>query len=552
MDSALNRKQNLRAIDLYSGIGGWSLGLAMAGIDVVASYEWWGKAARTNEKNNGHVSREVDIRQLQLEDLPRNIDIVVGSPPCTQFSFANRGGGGNIEDGLRDVEKFLQIVDFLKPKFWAMENVPRTADIIRERLKGGGTLEHFSKLAPNIVVVDMADWGLPQARKRCIVGNFDVGLLFKYRDLAKPRHLRDVVEALNRSTIFDPIYGTRISRHQVTDHLVEDYLSMEEERLNREMKTFHPVYNNMNFPDLLDRPARTITATCTRVSRESVVIEDAEAHGRYRRLTVRERGCLQGFPVTYQFYGDSYAQKLKMIGNAVPPLMTFFIAQSMLETPPRDVPALKDVVGAFTPPTETPARTLPDKPGSVYPPTRRFRLAIPGLRFKSGVRFELANEITPNEVNWRVGFYFGDSKNIERRELNREMLDAIRSLEALRTSQKQISAVQEAIRHSLFKTSSLELQSVWTHATRKGTHPFDVVDLLGRHASELELVFDANGVCATDALATLFDQRQRGLPKVFRHAKSVLAGLVVGSAANAVLQDEIFLSLGQARKLHAH
>src|SRR5262245_36136777 len=113
--------KRLRAIDLYSGIGGWSLGLKMAGVDVVASYEWWDQANRTNEINNGHVTNTLDIRSVKLDALPKKIDVVVGSPPCTEFSFANRGGKGDIEDGLRDLRKFLEIVDFVRPTYWAME-----------------------------------------------------------------------------------------------------------------------------------------------------------------------------------------------------------------------------------------------------------------------------------------------------------------------------------------------------------------------------------------------------------------------------------------------
>ena len=83
-----------RAIDLYSGVGGWSLGLKMAGIEVVRSYEWWSPAAETQQLNLGDTSQEVDIRGLKMGDLPSDINLVVGSPPCTQFSYSNRGGGG--------------------------------------------------------------------------------------------------------------------------------------------------------------------------------------------------------------------------------------------------------------------------------------------------------------------------------------------------------------------------------------------------------------------------------------------------------------------------
>ena len=113
-----------RAIDLYSGIGGWSLGLKMAGIDVVASYEWWDKANRSNQMNNQHTATEIDIRQLCLEDLPKNIDFVVGSPPCTQFSFANRGGNGDIEDGLKDIAVGSKVA--LRSRGTARSNSPKS------------------------------------------------------------------------------------------------------------------------------------------------------------------------------------------------------------------------------------------------------------------------------------------------------------------------------------------------------------------------------------------------------------------------------------------
>ena len=97
----------MNAIDLYSGVGGWALGLELAGITVSKSYEWWESAAET-ERNN--LRREVvigDIRRLKLSAFPRNIDVVVGSPPCRQFSYANRGGSGDIGDGIKDIRKFF-------------------------------------------------------------------------------------------------------------------------------------------------------------------------------------------------------------------------------------------------------------------------------------------------------------------------------------------------------------------------------------------------------------------------------------------------------------
>lgn len=535
-------KQKYRAIDLYSGIGGWSLGLEMAGIDVVASYEWWNKANRTNHKNNRHVATEIDIRQLRLEDIPKDIDIVVGSPPCTQFSFANRGGSGDIEDGLKDIAKFLAVVDHVRPKFWAMENVPRVASIIENEMQIGGRLEQFAHLKPTIQVIDTCEWGVPQRRQRCIAGNFDLGLLNAYKEHTTKRTLGDVIQALSEATVVDPNYGVEIASSDLEDHVIEEFLSPEEERMNREMKTFHPVYNNMAFPDPLNRTARTITATCTRVSRESVVIAAPEQKDRFRRLTVRERGCLQGFPITYQFFGDSYAQKLKMIGNAVPPLFTFYVAQAMLGIKADKLVAPSEGIKAFNPPDEAPAKTRPDSVGGSYTRTRRFRAAIPHLRFKSGVRFELANSFNKENPEWSVRFFFGNSKNIAELPLNDSLLKKLKAHKELKTILHSAMTSVSHVEHVLSSTDARTLQDVWTHSTEHRFHPYDVVDVIGQATEEVINMLSASEDVSKRIVAEILTAQGNplGTDKVLKHSEAVLAGLLIGSSANGLFQSKAF------------
>lgn len=533
------KRGKYRAIDLYSGVGGWSLGLKMAGIDVVASYEWWKKASLTNHRNNGHEAIPGDIRELKLEDLPEDIDIVVGSPPCTQFSFANRGGNGDIEDGLKDIAKFLEIVDHLEPTFWAMENVPRVAGILEERLAVDGPFAKYRHLRPIISTVDMAEWGLPQRRKRCIVGNFDHELLRSYRNRLKPRTLGEVVESLSLARVKDSIYDIRMASNRLQDHIPEDFLSPEEVRINCENKSYHPIYNNMEFPDLLGRPGRTITATCTRVSRESIVIASPDDPKKFRRLSVRERACLQGFPISYQFFGDSYAEKLKMIGNAIPPLFTFYVAQAILGIDKADLISPKEGYKAFEPCTLKPPFTRPDTAGANYPPNRRFRSAIPQLRFKSGVRFDLANQFFGDSVEWSVGFFFGNSKDIQRISLNKEVLDEL-LLETGITAQRVKEGLDQ-LEFDLYCTNAGDLQDEWTHA-RDGGGPFALVDKLGEVASVVADELSADELLAVKTLKTFL--RDRGNPpgteKLLRYATRVLAGLIVGSAANVCLESDLF------------
>ena len=62
----INNNKNKSAIDLYSGIGGWSLGFKLAGIDISASYEWWEPANKTHQSNLESETHQVDIRKFPL------------------------------------------------------------------------------------------------------------------------------------------------------------------------------------------------------------------------------------------------------------------------------------------------------------------------------------------------------------------------------------------------------------------------------------------------------------------------------------------------------
>lgn len=517
----------MKAIDLYSGVGGWSLGLAMAGIEVVRSYEWWDAANITNSRNNGHEAETVDVRNLSFSCLP-NVDVVVGSPPCTHFSLANRGGKGDILEGLKDVERFLEIVEYLKPKFWAFENVPRLSSIMECELKQGGMLHRFSSLNPNMMVLDASEWGVPQRRHRLVVCNFDFDLMLSYRSAIPNLTLGDVVSALSSDPIRDPVYGTFSG--SLSDHEFEDCLSSEEERINRELKTHHPIYNNMSFPDSLTKPARTITATCTRVSRESIVVPCKDG---FRRLTLRERASIQSFPLGYQFYANTHSGKQKMIGNAIPPLLTYHIAHAMLGTAVKDLS--KPSLSSFSPPKSSSA-TLPDRKSSRFPAKRKFRFAVPGLRFKSGVRFELSNSL-PGE-QWGLRFFYGDSKNVKEIKLGSALLDEIASADGMR---KQIVRAEKKIAEVggvWGCADSQALQKAWTHQSEDGLNPFDLLDSIGMAAScFLKVVPSDLAQRVVDGLMI-----SRGNPgghkKLSRHAPEVLSGLIVCSLVNNMFLEK--------------
>lgn len=530
----------MRAIDLYAGIGGWSLGLRLAGVEVVASYEWWQPAIDTHNGNHGGSLSTTDVRALRLENLPANIDLVVGSPPCTEFSYSNRGGGGNVDEGLKDLIKFLEIVAHLKPRFWALENVPRVAEVLRRGLADPShPLHRFRFLSPRIEIVDFSDYGTPQSRRRCIAGNIPFDLIQAYGNRLPRRTLGDIIQAVGAvDRIVDPVWGCELTSDKVSDRETEPVLNAEELRMNREAKVYHPVYNNMAFPDVLTAPSRTVTATCTRVSRESIVIEDGDC-GRYRRLSIRERACLQGFPITYQFYAKSFSDKAKMIGNAIPPTYTYLLAQAALNVRPEHLKTFTGAKGALCIPEQPAPSTPPTQAGRTYPAGRTFRAALPGLRFKSGMRFELANR-QAERVNWTVRFFFGPSVAVREIALDAELLSSLRNSEVIKRVHKFTAADFQHCASWLQATSPTLLQDSWSHRF-KGINPFEVVDVLGALAKRVLTCLELTEQdMQRQAVGCVMDAADRGgggddIPgsrKLKQNALAILAGMWVGAWFN--------------------
>lgn len=540
----------MRAIDLYAGIGGWSLGLRLAGVEVVASYEWWQPAVDTHNGNHGGVLTTTDVRELRLEDLPTDIDLVVGSPPCTEFSYANRGGSGDLAEGLKDLVRFFEVVDHLKPKWWAMENVPRVADFMRAGFADPEhALHRFRHLDPLIEVVDFSGYGAAQARRRCIVSNIPLALVDAYMPRLPRRTLGDVVAALNGdgAVVTDPIWGGTLPSAKVTEMEAEPALAGEELRMNRDAKVHHAVYNNMAFPDRLGEPSRTVTATCTRVSRESIVIEDPRRPGAFRRLTIRERASLQGFPINYQFYARSFAEKAKMIGNAIPPTFTYLLASAARGVKARAFKGLTTGEGELALPAVLPKPTPSEKAGRTYPEGRSFRAAIPGLRFKSGMRFELSNGAARSDPDWRVRFFFGPSKDIREVYLDGGVLDELGGTLMGHAAFNRVWAAMDKAGSRLADADGRSLQAAWSHKG-EGHDPYDVVDTLAAVADEVIAAIEVwAGQGANEALAEVYvlnvaagDAAPSSVPgsaKLARNAKAILAGLIVGDWFNTGRSD---------------
>ena len=141
-----------KAIDLFAGPGGLSLGLTLSGFDIVGAIEWDVQAGRTYRHNIGDHVTIGDIRDYSPKDMDRSlkksgsikskydIDLISGGPPCPGFSLIGRSKIANlilngewegsdhrhsfIDDPRNQLfREFVQYVSHFKPKHFVMENV---------------------------------------------------------------------------------------------------------------------------------------------------------------------------------------------------------------------------------------------------------------------------------------------------------------------------------------------------------------------------------------------------------------------------------------------
>lgn len=161
-----------RIIDLFCGAGGLSEGFRQAGFDVSAGSDIDPDACATYAHNFPEAAvfhgdlREGDVRGGVLE-AAAGCDVVVGGPPCQAFSQV-RNHTRIIDDPRNSLyREFVWIVRAVNPRFFVMENVPGLDQLgVREQIEEDLSINGRYRVTPQLV--DAADFGVPQTRKRII------------------------------------------------------------------------------------------------------------------------------------------------------------------------------------------------------------------------------------------------------------------------------------------------------------------------------------------------------------------------------------------------
>lgn len=352
--------QNLTVIDFFCGAGGFSEGFRQMGFKIVHGYDNWKPAVETYNHNFNLQLSPKNILDFEnsideINEIP-NTDIILGSPPCVSFSSSNKSGKADKSLGVKLTETFLKIVAVKKHqpnsilKAWFMENVVnskrylQTAYTFKDLGLTDCANEH--KISPNKIAIDLfenttvinsADYGSIQARKRVVSGE-----IIKKKKLIIPKHthsnpkingnlpLYKTIKTIQQNfpnpfqketthEIKDINYNIKIPQNVIIDHFYDTGVYEVEWRFSKFWKQNHPYMGMMSFPENSDKPSRTITATKIANSRESIIYKSEvkrKGNGEYRLPTVREAAMIMGFPITYQFVGSENT-KWRLVGNAV-------------------------------------------------------------------------------------------------------------------------------------------------------------------------------------------------------------------------------------------
>lgn len=361
--SFLSRK--FTVVDLFSGAGGTALGFKQAGFQIIAAIEIDPWAAKTYETNIGIEPLKSDIRDITPDEFRESLrlrqgelDVLVGCPPCQGFTrMRNEDGKDDPRNDL--VKVYGEFVRSLYPKFVVFENVPGLIRTRHGKVYHESLMQQLEKMEYSVrtFLVDAADFGVPQRRKRVIIlarrGKKPLPDLLSARTHGSPGSpevqagllkrwltVRDAIAkypALKAGEAFEgEVNGAPLANHvarRIGERVMNFIVQVPHDggsrtdvdeglwlTCHREHKGHKDVYGRLRW----DKPANVITSGCTNVSKGRFVHPEQN-----RGLTPREAAALQGFPDDFVFLGGMDAIS-GQVGNAVPPPLAKAIAQVLL------------------------------------------------------------------------------------------------------------------------------------------------------------------------------------------------------------------------------
>lgn len=381
----------MRCVELFAGAGGLAMGISLAGFKPLAVVEWdqWAcDTIRENQKRGLSLVADWpliqgDVRQFDLSDIPEDIDLVAGGPPCQPFSLGGKHRAYNDERDMFPAT--VDIVRRLRPKAFIVENVKgltrqsfanyfqyilyqlefpevtrknrETWDDHYKRLqeeRSSGRLHRKGHLTYNVLasLVNAADYGVPQRRERVFIVGFrdDLGIEWHF-----PQETHTQEELLRSQWVTEEYWDihkiAKCRRPAPTPNMVARAHRIKAPGEKKPWLTVRDALVGLPDPEKgrrgnfwdhrfqpgarsypghtgspLDLPAKTLKAGGHGVpGGENMMVKD---NGEVRYFTIRESARLQTFPDEFAFHG-SWTETMRQLGNAVPVTLGKKVAASV-------------------------------------------------------------------------------------------------------------------------------------------------------------------------------------------------------------------------------
>ncbi|MGN0348020.1 MAG: DNA cytosine methyltransferase [Roseburia sp.] len=314
--------EKLKVASLFCGCGGTDVGLLgdfdflgkhyeSNGMEIVYANDIDDNACNIFKENFGITPDNRDIREVKSEEIPE-FDILTGGFPCQSFSIIAQNPkrlGVKDERGKLFFE-MCRILRERQPQCFIAENVK---GILTANKKSAFPLilKEFEESGYDVQyrILNSANYGVPQKRERVIIVGFrkDLNIDFSFPDVE--------IEDENN---FAPL-------KKVIEKKVDEKYFFSERAVAGMMKKRESM--NKGRAQDINKPCNTVGAHLAKVSLNSTdpVLMEGK---RYRRFTPREVARIQSFPDNFELVGSEAAQ-YRALGNAIPPVMFWYVAKAV-------------------------------------------------------------------------------------------------------------------------------------------------------------------------------------------------------------------------------
>ncbi len=321
----------INVVDLFCGCGGFSAGFKSTDTNIIFAADYNDIAVKTYQYNFPGVNvvsmdiANIDKNYIEKITGRKKIDVVIGGPPCSGLKASNIRGINYPENML--FLHFSRIIEEVQPTIFVIENIERIVTLQNGQIKKY-IITHFENVGYRTqnYVMHAEKYGLPQAKRRSIFigikkdnfyGNISIDDTI-YNPINVYDALSDLPPLLFNTIINDYVccpkneyqYSMRNGTHQLTEHFLLEPSS--DLVLNRSIEE-RRIKSSVPSPDLDTRKK----------------YRDQMHYSENRLLTIREMARLQSFPDSFQLFGTN-EEKITQIGNAIPPLLSKVIANSVI------------------------------------------------------------------------------------------------------------------------------------------------------------------------------------------------------------------------------